>query len=445
MELFGHSGRCAHVNARLNRQHHARAQHPRRAVDDGLARERIAPGGGLADFAGLGVGAAVVHVHAQPVAGAVHVKRKIGALFNHVLQAADLVGVQQPQVQHALGQHFDGGLVRVGKARASAGGVHRRLLGCQHQLVERALRPGEFAVGRKSAGDVRGVAVELATGVNQHQLAVAHQPRVGAVVQHAGVFAGRDDGAVGRALRAVAAKLVQQLGVQVVFAHLLARAQHARAELHGADVAPGADLRGAAHGGLLKRVFDQAHLVERLAQIALRGRAKRAIAHPVAQRLQPAVDARLQPLVGGKRIPDGVAAVHQERHAGVQLVNRIGLVHPQRGGRCLRPQANAVPGLALQVLGQAKQHRLAAAGNHHPGTGLGKAAEVMKIAVKAVQKVRVPVALLFRRGGNERDAMAADVGGQAGAAGGIRGGLERHGCILGTAGLWARCVRAVYC
>jgi hypothetical protein len=30
--------------------------------------------------------------------------------------------------------------------------------------------------------------------------------------------------------------------------------------------------------------------------------------------------------------------------------------------------------------------------------------------------------------------VAADVGGQAGAAGGVRVGLERHGGILGTAG-----------
>jgi len=58
----------------------------------------------------------------------------------------------------------------------------------------------------------------------------------------------------------------------------------------------------------------------------------------------------------------------------------------------------------------------------------------MKVAVKAVQKVRVPVALLLGRGGDECDAVAAHVGGQAGAAVGIRGGLGRHGGILGTAG-----------
>ncbi len=80
----------------------------------------------------------------------------------------------------------------------------------------------------KGARDVAGVAVELAAGVDQHQLAVAHRRRIGAVMQHAGVGAGRDDGTVGRVLRAAEAELMQQLGVEVVLAHVLALAQHAR-------------------------------------------------------------------------------------------------------------------------------------------------------------------------------------------------------------------------
>ena len=40
-----------------------------------------------------------MHIHTDPVAGAVHVKLKVGTLLDHVLQAADLVAVEQPQVQ----------------------------------------------------------------------------------------------------------------------------------------------------------------------------------------------------------------------------------------------------------------------------------------------------------------------------------------------------------
>jgi hypothetical protein len=54
-------------------------------------------------------------------------------------------------------------------------------------------------------------------------------------------------------------------------------------------------LRGAAHHGLLVRVLDQAHLVERAAQVALLLGAQRAVAHAGAHRFQPAVDAAVQP------------------------------------------------------------------------------------------------------------------------------------------------------
>ena len=44
-------------------------------------------------------------------------------------------------------------------------------------LVELALRRAEAAVGREGAGDVAGVAVELAAGVDQAQLAGAQLRR----------------------------------------------------------------------------------------------------------------------------------------------------------------------------------------------------------------------------------------------------------------------------
>ena len=69
-----------------------------------------------------------MHVHAQPVAGAVHVEAVVGALRNHVLRVADLVRVQQPQIQQTLRQHGHGGLVRIVEARSGAGGSNGGLL-----------------------------------------------------------------------------------------------------------------------------------------------------------------------------------------------------------------------------------------------------------------------------------------------------------------------------
>ena len=81
----------------------------------------------------------------------------------------------------------------------------------------------------------------------------------------------------------MAAKLVQQLGLQVVLAHLLAGAQHARARLHGADVRARADLPGPAHGVLFVRVLDEAHFVQRLAQVALGAGARRTLGRAVGR------------------------------------------------------------------------------------------------------------------------------------------------------------------
>jgi len=73
----------------------------------------------LAGFAaGLGVVAAVVHVHAHPVAGAVHVELAVSAACQHVVHRAVFLFIQQTNVQHALRQHAGGGVMRVGESFA---------------------------------------------------------------------------------------------------------------------------------------------------------------------------------------------------------------------------------------------------------------------------------------------------------------------------------------
>ena len=100
-------------------------------------------------------------------------------------------------------------MVRVALARARARHGNGSLLCRVHDVVQLALRGCVAAIGREGAGDVAGIAVELATGVDQAQLAGAQLGMARSVVQNTGVGARGDDGGVGRSLRTVATKFVQ--------------------------------------------------------------------------------------------------------------------------------------------------------------------------------------------------------------------------------------------
>ncbi|MNV39880.1 hypothetical protein D3C71_1314720 [compost metagenome] len=371
-----------------------------------------------------------MHIHAQPVAGAVHVELEVRALVDHVLRRPHLVLVEQAQVQHALRQHGHRGVVRVVEAGTRLGGSHGGILAGQHQVVQRTLGACKCAVGGEGARDVAGVAVQLAARVDQHQLAIAHGGRIGAVVQHAGVRARRHDGAVGRVLRARLAKRVQQLGIEVVFAHILPGAQHAGRALHGADVGLRADGACAAHDVLLMRVLEQAHLVEQRAQVVLFCGADGAIAHTAAHHVEPALHPRRQSAVRGKRVPDAGRVFEQARQLAVQLGHRMSRVHSQRSGRGGRAEAVAIPDLALQVLGLAKQRAAAIVGQHQASTRLGEASQVVEVTVVAEQKVAVAVARALQRRRNDGNAPGAQLGSQVRAALGVDRG--RHGGVHGA-------------
>ena len=209
--------------------------------------------------------------------------------------------------------------MRVVETVAGFGRGNRRVLARQHQVVQRALGARELATGGEGAGDVAGVAVELATGIDQHQVAGMNRRHVGAVVQHAGVGAGRHDRAVRGVLRTAEPELVQQFGIEVVLAYILAVTQHAGAELHRADVGARADLRGTSHHVLLVRILDEPHFVEGAAEVSLFFRAQRAKSHASAYRLQPAVDTRFESLVRRERIPDGRFVFEQPGQLGVEI------------------------------------------------------------------------------------------------------------------------------
>ena len=317
--------------------------------------------------------------------------------------------------------------MRVVEAGAGPGGGHGRFLAGQHQVVERALRAGEAAIGREGAGDVAGVAVELAAGVDQHQLARAHRGGVGAVVQHAGIGAGRDDGVVRHGLRALAAEFVQQLGVEVVFAHVLAGAQHAGAALHGADVGLSTDGGSAAHHVLLVGILHQPHLVQQRAEVALLARAERAEAHPRPHLAEPAFHAGGQALMRGEGEPDAAAVFQQARQLRFQRGRRVRGIHAQGGDGGLGAQPVAVPYLALQILGLAEQRACAVRSQHQAGAGLGEAGQVIEVTVVPVKKVAVAVARAFLGRGDDGDAAFAQLRGEAGAALDIERGVRQGG------------------
>ncbi len=426
VERLGHAGSGADVEARFDGEDHAGAQDAAGAVGDGFARQRVLALAGVAHLRRLHVAAAVVNIHPEPMAGAVHVEREIRALLDHVLRGAVLALVEQAQVQQALRQHGHGGFVRVVEARARLRGGHGRMLAREHEVVHVALRPREAAVGREGARDVAGIAVQLAAGVDQHQFARAHGRSIGAVVQHAGIGTGSDDGVVRHRLRAVAAELVQQFGVEVVFAHVLAGAQHARAALHGTDVGACADAGGPAHHVLLVRVLHQPHLVEQGAEVSLLRRTERAEAHAGAHLLQPAVHPRRQTLVRGEGEPHPLPVFEQPRQQQLQLRRRVRGVHAQRLHGRVGPQPVAVPDLALQVLGLAKERGTPFRGKHQPGLGFGESGEVVEVAVVPVEVIGVPVAQMLGRRGDDGDAALAQQGGEVGATAGMEGGKGGH-------------------
>ena len=152
-----------------------------------------------------------MHIHAEPMAGAVHVEGEVGAFFDHVLEAAVFVVGEQAHIEHALGEHFDGCFVRVDEAHAGLGGGNGGFLAGQDDFVQLALRRGELAVGGEGAGDVARVAVQLAASIDQDQIAGCDFCIACAVVQYAGICAAGHDAGVGWVFAALAAEFVQEL------------------------------------------------------------------------------------------------------------------------------------------------------------------------------------------------------------------------------------------
>jgi hypothetical protein len=94
----------------------------------------------------------------------------------------------------------------------------------------------------------------------------------------------------------------------------------------------------------------------------------------------------------GERVPDGGSVLQQLGQARIELGDGVRGVHTQVPGRFVRAQADAVPDLALQVLGLAEQRGVAVGGDDQPGIRLGKAAQVIEVAVVSEEELAVAVA-----------------------------------------------------
>jgi hypothetical protein len=120
--FFGDAARARRdVEAGLDRQHHARLEHAPLVADLVVAD--------------------VVHVHAQPVAGAVHVEAAVGAVLDQRRHPA----LEQPERTSPRVSTSHRGVVRLVPVVAGAHLVDRRELRLQHHLVERALLGAEAA------------------------------------------------------------------------------------------------------------------------------------------------------------------------------------------------------------------------------------------------------------------------------------------------------------
>ena len=332
-----------------------------------------------------------MHIHTQPVAGAVHVEGLVGFAGDQLIHGT----AQQAQLHQAGGDHLHSGFV--GGVPVFTGGdfLERRFLGGQHQLVDSLLLGRKGTADREGAGDVAGVAVDLAGGVDQHQIAVFQQRVVLAVMQDAGVFAGSDDRAVGRHLRAALAELVIQLGFQAVLI------QSGAAGLHGAYVGTGGNVGSGLHHLHFRRRLVQAHVMQQVVEGDKLIRWLRTLARLGADHVDPLHQMTVEFLMDAEGVIDPLAAFDQARQNLVDVADREGIIGAELADGAILTGTQAIPQLALGVALAAEQHVLAMLTTGDQGQHrfrLGEAGEVLEITVLAVDMFHITVADIHRRG-----------------------------------------------
>ena len=380
----------------------------------------------LAPFTADLVLANIVHIHAQPVTGAVHVKRFVSLGGNQLVH----ITAEQTQLNQPGSNHLHGRFMGLIPMFAGSDFLKGGLLSGQHQLVNRLLFRRKGAIDREGAGDVAGVAVNFATGVDQHQVAVLERRIVLAVVQDAGILARRDDAAIGRHLRPALAELVIQLRFQRVLK------QPGAARLHGPYMGTRADLGGLFHHFDFSRGLVQTQVVQQVFKGYKFIGWRRTLTGLGADHVDPLHQLPVKLMVSTHGGIDAITPLDQTRQDVVDIANREGVIRTVLADGTVLPGAQTVPQLAQRIALTAEQHVLAMftpwnQGDHR--LRLGKAGEVLEVAVLTVDVLDIAVADVHRRRRQNGDAIGFHLRHQRLAPTGVfRLGDADHGQIEST-------------
>ncbi len=225
-------------------------------VEAGLDRQHH-PGRKRARRAALRVKAHVVHIQAQPVAGAVHVER----LYAFASTSAGTSPVSRPSATMWRGQLLDHLLVDRVERRARLDRLDRGDCVSSTASYRRRCAGEKRAADRRRPRHVGGVAVDLAAGVDQQELARAPAAR-----------GSRRSGGWSRWRRrrrswGSRARCRRSCGTCSRSAPRSRARAAAAAAQHRGDVRLRGDLGGAALDRDLVRRLDQTHLVQRRARV----------------------------------------------------------------------------------------------------------------------------------------------------------------------------------
>src|SRR5690554_4829312 len=95
--------------------------------------------------------------------------------------------------------------------------INGGVLGIQNHVIQSFLFRAELAADREGAGNVGGVAVQLTTGIDQHQVTFFQRCAVLDVMQDAAVSATANDRRISGGTGTVFHKGMDQLGFQAIF------------------------------------------------------------------------------------------------------------------------------------------------------------------------------------------------------------------------------------
>ena len=335
-------------------------------------------------------------VHAQPVAGAVHVEPLVLLLLDDALDPA----LERTEVHQPLDQHLHRRRVHVVERPPGRHRVDGSLLRREHHRVDVALRAGEPAVDGEGAGDVGGVVLELGTRVDEQQVASPQPIGVLGVVQRARVRSAGHDGRIRRGAASRPGELVEQLRLDLVLGH------SGTAHAHGALVGGGAHRGRPRHRVHLCRALEQPHLVDKVIQhdeLAESAARPRAAAHLRDPRQHALVELREV----AHRVVDPRLVLEQPRQDVVHVADGKRVVGAVALARPFESEPGSVPLLRGGVALAAEHHELAllAPGREHRHRlGFGESGEVVEVAVGTERELDITVARPHRRGRHDRDA-----------------------------------------